>query len=171
MELEIERTDYRFTQREVREWVHIGNTQLKVHLSRLVELEYVLVHQGGRGQQFIYELVYDGRGQDGTPFVPGLLDVSKLRTCEYDAKRSVEKREWSDSGRPQVGPKSGGCRGTDRPVLSNDSEEKAPINGKPPKNAHLEPEKTPVSYKPRRRTHEGSSSPVAMVARPAGGGE
>jgi hypothetical protein len=34
----------------VRERIGIGHTQLKVHLARLVELEYVLVHHGGRGQ-------------------------------------------------------------------------------------------------------------------------
>ena len=31
--------------------------------SRLVELEYVLVHRGGRGQSFVYELLWRRRGQ------------------------------------------------------------------------------------------------------------
>jgi len=38
----------------------------------------VLVHRGGRGQSFVYELVYDGRGRDGRPFLMGLVDVESL---------------------------------------------------------------------------------------------
>jgi hypothetical protein len=137
----MDRCDFRFTQREVRERISIGNTQLKVHLSRLVELEYVLVHHGGRGQQFIYELVYEGHGDNGTPFVSGLIDVSRLRKCDYDANRSGQNEERSGSGRPQVGPKSGGCRGANRPVSVNDIAALPPINGKRVKNAHLDERK------------------------------
>ena len=51
---------YRFSRRQVREHTRWGDTQLKIHLARLVELEYLLVHRGGRGQSFEYELLYDG---------------------------------------------------------------------------------------------------------------
>jgi hypothetical protein len=34
-----------------------GETQLRIHLDRLVALEYLLVHRGGRGQSFVYELL------------------------------------------------------------------------------------------------------------------
>jgi hypothetical protein len=54
------RTQYRFSRRQMREATKWGDTQLKVHLGRLVELEYLLVHRGGRGQSFEYELLYDG---------------------------------------------------------------------------------------------------------------
>jgi hypothetical protein len=153
----MERSDYRFTQREVRERIGIGHTQLKVHLARLVELEYVLVHHGGRGQQFIYEIVYEGEGQDGNRFMTGLLDVSKLRNCKYDDNWSGQNEERSGSGRPQVGPKSGGGRGADRPVFQNDSGEKEPTNGKIPKNAHLDGMKI-TPYLP---SHTDTVSPLA----------
>ena len=77
--LDIQRADYRFSRREVREHVNWGDTQLRLHLDRLVDLEYVLIHRGGRGQSFVYELLYDGKGKDGKPFLPGLLDVEQLR--------------------------------------------------------------------------------------------
>ena len=35
------------TRRDVRDFTNWGNTQLKVHLGRLVEMEYVLAHRGG----------------------------------------------------------------------------------------------------------------------------
>jgi DNA primase len=74
----LERTEYRFTIRDVREATGWSYTQVRVHLDRLVELEYVLVHRGGRGQQFVYELLYDGQGEDGRPFLVGLIDVEAL---------------------------------------------------------------------------------------------
>jgi hypothetical protein len=52
----LERCDLRFSRRAVREATGWGNTQLKVHLSRLEELEYLVVHQGGRGRSILYEL-------------------------------------------------------------------------------------------------------------------
>src|SRR3990172_7423398 len=61
----VEQSAYRFTRRAVRERTGLGHTQLKVHLGRLEELEYVIAHAGGRGQSVQYELVYDGKGKDG----------------------------------------------------------------------------------------------------------
>ena len=53
----MERSDYRFSRRDVREFTGWGDTQLKTHLHRLEELEYLLIHRGGRGQKaWLYEL-------------------------------------------------------------------------------------------------------------------
>ena len=57
--LAVDRADHRFSRRDIREFTGWGHTQLKVHLKRLEELEYLLVHRGGRGQSFVYELLYD----------------------------------------------------------------------------------------------------------------
>jgi hypothetical protein len=120
----IARSDYRFTRREVRERTGLGNTQVKLHLARLEELEYVAVHQAGRGAA--YELVYDGGGKDGTPFLTGLIDLEKLGGHAYDAKWSALTARWSGgnghrsgSGRASVGPESGGGRTVPIAILSN----------------------------------------------------
>ena len=55
-----------------------GNTQLKLDLHRLEELEYLLLHRGGRGQSFVYELLYDGDGKGGKP-LPLWLDRQTAR--------------------------------------------------------------------------------------------
>ena len=84
---------------QVREHTGWGDTQLTMHLERLVELEYVLVHRGGRGQSFVYELVYDGASDDAR-HAGGLIDVEALR-------HACTTRERSGSGAPQsasVGP-------------------------------------------------------------------
>jgi DNA primase len=100
--LQMKPSEYRFTQREVREYAGWSAFQVKSHLARLVELEYLLAHRGGRGQQFIYELLYEGQGRDGKPFLMGLLDVEELlerpSTCGYDANRERPKGQWEPPG-------------------------------------------------------------------------
>lgn len=49
-----------------------GDTQLKVHLSRLVDRRPS--HAAGQGYE--YGLLYDGEGADGGRFVRGLSDAS-----------------------------------------------------------------------------------------------
>ena len=61
----IKRGDLRFTRRQVRELTSWGDTQLKVHLGRLAELEYVLTHRVLRGGGNEYELIYDAEGDAG----------------------------------------------------------------------------------------------------------
>jgi DNA primase len=73
------RSDVRFSRREAREATAWGDTQLRVHLERLVAMEYLLVHRGQRGQSFVYELVYDGDGS-AAPYLSGLIDVATMAT-------------------------------------------------------------------------------------------
>jgi DNA primase catalytic core len=75
----MERSDYRFSRRDVREATGWGDTQLKTHLHRLEELEYLLIHRGGRGQSIVYELMFTRPKDGGKPVLGGLIDVEKLR--------------------------------------------------------------------------------------------
>jgi len=111
--LEMDRTDYRFRRRDIRQHTGWGNTQLKTHLARLEDLEYLLAHHGGRGQSFVYELMFERSAHDDKPVLPGLIDVEKLR---YDGNRSGLSGSKSGSSRPQVGGVSGGGRGEPEPM-------------------------------------------------------
>ena len=82
-----DRSDVRFTRREVREHTGWTDFPVRTHLEKLSDLEYVLVHRGGPGQRFVYELLWDGQGQEGEPFLAGLLDVETLEEHRYDANR------------------------------------------------------------------------------------
>jgi hypothetical protein len=53
-------SEARFSRREVREWTRLSDTQVRVHLRRLLELEYVVVHRGRQGQGYVYELCFVG---------------------------------------------------------------------------------------------------------------
>ena len=69
--------DVRFTRRELRESLCWGQTQLKLHLDRLAQYEYVHVH-GGPGRTLRYELRFDGRGREGQRALYGLTDPATL---------------------------------------------------------------------------------------------
>lgn len=77
-EKQVELSDYRFTRRSVRAFTGWSDNQLKIHMKRLEEMEYLLVHGGGRGKFLQYELLYRGEGQEGERFCLGLLEPSQL---------------------------------------------------------------------------------------------
>ena len=54
-----------FSRREVREHTGWGSTQVRIHLDRLQEMEYLIVHHGGRGQTFLYEYDANLAGLEG----------------------------------------------------------------------------------------------------------
>ena len=96
----ITRGDYRFSRRDVREATSWSDFQVKQHMHKLEELEYVLVHRGGRGQSFVYELLYDGAGRDGKPFLMGLIDGAALKQA-YDGKKEHRNGHREHPGSPQ----------------------------------------------------------------------
>jgi DNA primase len=108
----VARGDIRFTRRELREATGWGDTQLKVHLARLAELEHLLVHRAERGQGQVYELLYDGDGS-AAPHLSGLIDPDALVPCGCDAPWSGHGEPPSPAGRPMVGgwPVSGRVEG------------------------------------------------------------
>jgi DNA primase catalytic core len=94
---------FRFNRKALRDAIHWGDTQLKLHLSRLAELEYIAIHR--RGCAFDYELVYDGKAD--AKHLCGLIAVEKLtfndQSHAYDDKRSGLHGEQSASGRSAAG--------------------------------------------------------------------
>jgi len=85
-QLKMERKDFHFSRREVCAYTNWGMTQVRVHLERLQQMEYVIAHQGGRGLTFEYELACDPDQIHG-----------------YDANLAGSKR-------PQNGGLAGGSR-------------------------------------------------------------
>lgn len=101
------RNDIHFSRRQIREYTGWGETQLKVHLQRLVAMEYLLIRKGGRGRQMVYELLYNSEGLDGQPFLMGLIDVETLKNHDCDAQLSVDEEGLSDLSWVPVGLLSG----------------------------------------------------------------
>jgi DNA primase catalytic core len=133
--LACKQADIRFTRRELREHTGIGDTQLRLHLDRLVRLEYVLVHRGGRGQSFVYECFYDGSAGD-SPHLSGLIDAAALQKALDDMPMTATSRgetaPFAGPSRGQSAPNAGGSRPNPLPetagaaTLPEDSGEPAP---------------------------------------------
>lgn len=108
-QLSLSRELFRFTRKDVRAWSGWGDTQLKIHLHRLEEMEYLLMTRAARGGNFVYELLYNGEGEDGKSFIMGLINPEQLNN--YDGEWSGQNKERSASGRAEVGGMSVGGRG------------------------------------------------------------
>jgi hypothetical protein len=108
----LERAHVRFSRRELREAWAMSDTQLRLHLDRLVTLEYVLARREGPGGRLVCELVYDGAGEDGRPFVPGLIDATALGTATTMELAGV-KDELAGRMRADRGPVAVGSRGAE----------------------------------------------------------
>jgi hypothetical protein len=106
--LKVRRSDFRFSRRDVRAFTAWSDFQVRIHLDRLVALEYVLVHRGGRGQSFVYELLYDGQGQKGEPFLMGLADVTALRPTTTVPSSRGSDGGFEGSSSPHRAPFEGG---------------------------------------------------------------
>ncbi|MBA3486044.1 MAG: hypothetical protein H0T88_02445 [Lysobacter sp.] len=68
----IERGGVRFTRRTVRAHLGLSDTQLRVHLDRLVQLEYVRMHTGQNGSLYTYSMAFDGQNESDAPQLMGL---------------------------------------------------------------------------------------------------
>ncbi len=112
----IRQGELRFTRRQIRAVTGWGDTQLKVHLGRLADLEYVLAHRVRQGQAHEYELVYAGEGETGAPFLMGLRQAAASPIRGYDADRSGAEGDRSGAGRPPVAPRPGAGRGGETAV-------------------------------------------------------
>jgi hypothetical protein len=93
--------DFRFSRKQVRDALHWGDTQLKVHLARLTEMELLIAHRGKQGKSFSYELLYQGEDADGRAKLLGLIDCTSLQASS----------PFVEHGRGVVGGQSGSSRG------------------------------------------------------------
>lgn len=157
--LGIDRCDYRFSRRQVREHTGWGNTQLKIHMRRLEEMEYLVIHRGGRGQSFLYELLFDGQRASGDRFVAGLVDVGG---DAYDVEWAGSEANRSGRGRGLVGPKSGGGRGVVGSEMQHQPGSKPSLTVVIDSETHIRSEEKSESYVPARRSR---SSLAARAAR------
>jgi DNA primase catalytic core len=135
-ELALEQSAFLFSRRQLLDATGWRLTQLRVHLARLVEMEYLLVHRGARGLAFVYELLWQGEGLNGHRFVLGLLDTTTISNL-------------AGSKRGNGGRVAAGWRGDASAAAKGDSSD---FDHKELRNAHRPSEKTPPSYSsPGRR--------------------
>lgn len=144
--------DVRFTRRELRDYSGFGDTQAKVHLARLLEMEYLFVSRVRHTDQasaYVYELAWSGEGSGGQPFLMGLIDPAKLAVSDgYDRQRSGVDVDRSVSGREPVAPVSAVGRGVGNPVKAMQDKALREVVSEPAENACLGTEDRPVAVVP-----------------------
>jgi len=162
--LKMLRPDYRFTRRDVRRHVGWSDFQVRTHLQKLVDLEYVLTHRGGRGQSFVYELVYGGEGADGRPFALGLIDPASLQICGYDKKFEHQNGQFEGGSSIQSAPiAAGSCAPQSAESIGGDRAKRASCE----QPAKIAPGETTSDSSYRSR----ASYPPSSLAAASGNGQ
>jgi DNA primase catalytic core len=132
--LQIERMDYRFTRATVRQFTGWSDSQLKTHLHRLEELEYLALHRGVSGQSFVYALNFE-MDANGRPVLPGLSYGAKRPRSEDERSGFTEgvsdfNGQRSGSSLGQVWGVSGGGQSEKSPAMARAEDSFSANNGK-----------------------------------------
>lgn len=106
------RADVRFTRRELRNRCGMSDAAIRVHLERLVAMEYVRLVAGKNGQRFEYELLFDGALERSAPQMMGLIDVEALRVTHAESAHpeSLSTMPTSQGQMPHLAPGLQGAR-------------------------------------------------------------
>ena len=139
---QLPRAQYRFSRREVREYTGLSDTQLRVHLERLVALEYLLVHRGMRGQSFVYELLFDGPAASEAPHLSGLIDVATMASSRGSAPT------LAGSTRGDHGPNAVGSRASEMLAKPGNTADPVDPAAETPKPHVVKPNGRGASYVP-----------------------
>jgi DNA primase len=169
--LKMKRSDFRFSRKLVRDFTGWSDFQIKVHIWKLEELEYLLIHRGGRGQSFVYELLYDGKGKSGEHFMMGLMDAAQLRS--YDEKKEhlkeeleLPKEKLEGSRSPQVALKLVGRSSGETGKSASTDATSATSDTKTSLQALLRIERKATVVLARRRTEGNSKDSKPLPYRP-----
>ena len=153
------RADVRLTRQEIREASGLSDTRLRLHLDRLLEMEYVFAHSGRQGRRFVYELAFDGPLEVDGPRLPGLIDVGSLHAASM-METSPASASTSPGSTGEFAPRS---PATCLPFAPSSPVEKTPRNASAdaalPLAAALAPET--ALLKPRAKSHRNGSAAVA----------
>ena len=74
----IKSINYVFTRKAIRDATAWSDYQVRTHIKELEELEYLKSRTGTWGKEYVYELLYDGEGEDGERFGLNLVDPDTL---------------------------------------------------------------------------------------------
>ena len=141
------RAEARFTRKQLREATGWGDTQLRVHLERLVGLEYLIGRSEGAGGRFTYELLFDGDAAAAV-HLSGLIDVASLRQAGQHATTTAKSRDEGLEVAGRTEELAGRLRGESGPIAARSrgaSSAAKPALARVPADPADEGSKTPIS--------------------------
>lgn len=74
----IRSADYIFTRKTIRDASAWSDFQVRTHIKELEDLEYLKCRTGAWGKEYVYELLYDGEGEEGERLGLNLVDPDAL---------------------------------------------------------------------------------------------
>jgi hypothetical protein len=84
----------------------MSDAAIRIHLERLVAMEYVRTVAGKNGQRFEYELLFDGALAQSAPQMMGLIEVESLRATHESSSTTAT----SQGQAPNLAPRLQGAR-------------------------------------------------------------
>src|SRR5690606_31946996 len=96
--------------RHVRTALGLSDTQLRVHLDRLVQLDYVALHGGKPGQRFSYSLLFDGDAGSDAPQAMGLSEATARPDAPTSRGKTPTSRGQTATSRGESANLAGGSR-------------------------------------------------------------
>lgn len=148
----IPRAAVRFTRRALRAVAGITDTALRLHVERLVEMEYLLVHRGANGQRFVYELLFDGDVALNTPQLIGLLDVTELKSAPTTPHLAPQSADLAPRLHPENTPLAAPLQGAAIPRSARTDAGSLSLAAASKENPLPEPRTV------SRRSHNGAAS-------------
>jgi DNA primase len=146
------RREVRFTRRELRARCGMSDAAIRVHLERLVEMEYVRPAAGRRGLCFEYELLFDGNVEASAPQMIGLIDVAQLATTMVTSQGAVPHlAPPSQAVRTSFASTSQGAQNEEKPCAESALSVAVPTTAKKARQGQR-------SAKDRSRTHAVTAS-------------
>ena len=132
------RSDVRFTRRELRNRCGMSDAAIRVHLERLVSMEYVRLVAGKNGQRFEYELLFDGELARSAPQMMGLIDVEALRVTHSESTHA-ESSSTTPTSQGQIPHLAPGLHGARTALAGTSQSEESPESlGEMPAEGEIE---------------------------------
>jgi DNA primase len=161
--LAAQQRDIRFSRFEVRAQLSVSEKQIRVHLDRLTEMEYILVHRGQRGQSFEYELLHDQAPEIDAKHLPGLIDTAALQNLSASVLQSTATNPSSGGEQGQFVASSCAHRGANGVGRSTEKTSYSPHESSVSSDLPLQslkPRATPVQRAQVSYTHASDQQPA-----------
>ncbi len=167
----LSRSDVRLTRRQLRSVCGMSDAAIRVHLERLITMEYVRAVAGRNGQRYEYELLFDGDLERSAPQMIGLIDAAALRTTSVDTAGTLQGKtlDLAPTSQAACTDPAPTLQGVDPAKNGSAASTLAAVGVDPVETAPLR-ETAPAGRNPSRTRRAGARSSLPLAASYAASG-
>jgi DNA primase len=165
------RSAARLTRRQLRAVCGMSDAAIRVHLERLITMEYVRAVAGRNGQRYEYELLFDGDLERSAPQMIGLIDAAALRTTSVDTAGTLQGKtlDLAPTSQAACTDPAPTLQGVDPAENGSAASTLAAVGVDPVETAPLR-ETAPAGRNPSRTRRAGAPSSLPLAASYAAAG-